>query len=83
MQRVDIDKKHIVITIDQLNSLVQLSTLIDLNQTSETSHAMIYMHHIVAHLQRIELRNGHLLIALDLAVDSIAAIAVKYLMIGI
>ena len=41
------------------------------------------MHHIVAHLQRIELRHSHLFIALNLAIDAVTAVAVENLMVGI
>ena len=83
MQRVNIDEEHIIILIDKFDGLVQFAILVNLHQAAEAPHAVVDMHHIVAHLQSVEFRYGHLLIALDLAIDTIATIAVKYLMIGV
>lgn len=60
-----------------------LAVLVDLDQTAETPHAVIDMHHIIAHAELIQLCDGHLLVALDLAVDPIALVAVENLMVGI
>lgn len=76
-------EQHVVILINQFNSLVHLAVLVDLDQTAETPHAVIDMHHIIAHAELIQLCDGHLLVALDLAVDPIALVAVENLMVGI
>lgn len=62
---------------------MHLAVLVDLDQTAETPHAVIDMHHIIAHAELIQLCDGHLLVALDLAVDPIALVAVENLMVGI
>ena len=76
-------EQNIVIFINQLDGLVYLAVLVDLDQTAETPHAVIDMYHIIAHAELIQLCDGHLLVALDLAVDPIALVAVENLMVGI
>lgn len=76
-------EQNIVIFVNQLDSLVYLAVLVDLDQTAETPHAVIDMHHIIAHAELIQLCDGHLFVALDLAVDPIALVAVENLMVGI
>ena len=80
---MDIHEQHIVVLIDQLDGLVNLTITLDFYQTTKTAYTVVDMHNIVAHLQRIEFGNCHLLIALYLAIDTIATIAVKDLMVGI
>ena len=83
MQRVNIHKQHIVILIHQLYRLVYLTALVHLYQTAKTTHAVINMHNEIAHLQGVQLRHGHLLVTLDLAIYTVATITVKNLVIGI
>ena len=83
VERMDVHEQNVVILVDQLDGLVHLAVLVDLHQTAEAAHAVVDMHHVVAHLQGVELRDGHLLVALDLAVDAIAAVAVEDLVVGI
>ena len=83
MQRVDIHKEYIAILIDEFYRLVHLAILFNLDQTAEATHTVVYMHHVVTHLQGIEFRHGHLLVTLYLAIYAIALITVKYLMLGI
>ena len=83
MQRVDVDEEYVVVLVDELDGLMHLAVLVDLDETSETPHAMIYMDDIVTHLERVELRDGHLLVAFDLAVYAVAVVAVEYLMVCI
>ena len=83
VQGVHMHEQNIVIFINQLDGLVYLAVLVDLDQTAETPHAVIDMYHIIAHAELIQLCDGHLLVALDLAVDPIALVAVENLMVGI
>ena len=83
MQRVDIDQQHVAITIDQLDRLELLAILDRLDQTAETSHAVIDVNHIVAHLQSVQFGNRKALIASDFATQAIAMVAVENLMVGV
>ena len=83
MQGVDIDKQDVVILINQLDSLLNTTTLIEFNKTTEPADTMVNMDDIVTHLQGIKLSYGHLLVTLNLATYAIALVAVKYLMIRI
>ena len=83
VQRVDIDKEHIAIAIDELYRLVHLATLLNLDQTSKAAYTVVDMGDIVAHLQRVQLGNGHLLIALDLTIYLVSAVSFEESMLGI
>ena len=62
---------------------MHLAALVYLHQASKATHAVIDMHHEIAHLQGVQLRHGHLLVTLDLAIYTVATITVKNLVIGI
>ena len=85
VQRVNIYKENIAITIDQLDNLLTLARnrVRKVNQTVKTTYAIVYMHHIIAYSQSVKFGDGHLLIALNLTIYFIASIAVKYLMLSI
>ena len=83
VQRVDIDQQHVAIAIDQLDRLELLAILDRLDQTAETSHAVIDVNHIVAHLQSVQFGNRKALIASDFATQAIAMVAVENLMVGV
>ena len=83
VQRMDIDEEHIAIPIDQLDRLVHLAVFGDLHQAVETTYTVVDVDHIVARAQLIELRHGHLLVALDLAIDAVTAVTIEDLMVGV
>ena len=83
VQRVDIHKEDIAITIDQLYCLVHLATLLNLDQTAKATNAVVDMGDIVAHLQRVQLGNGHLLVTLNLTIYLVATITLEETMLGI
>ena len=78
---MDIDKEHIVIFVEQLDSLVPAPTLVDLYQPRKAPNTMIVVDNIVAHPQLIELGNGHLLVTLDLTLDLVALVTLKDLVV--
>ena len=83
MERMDVHEQHVSILVNQLDSLVHLAVLVDLHQPVETPHAVVDMHHIVARPQLVQLGDGHLFVAPDLAVDAVTLVAVENLMVGI
>ena len=85
VERVDIYKEHIAIAIDKFDNLPRLAThwVRQGYKTVKATYTVVDMDNIVAHAQSIELGNGHLLIALNLAIYLIATVAVKYLMLSI
>ena len=85
VERVDIYKQHIAIAIDKLNNLSRLTTgrVRQRHKTVKTTHSVIYMDNIISNSERIKLGSGHLLVALNLSIDFISAIAVENLMLCI
>ena len=80
---MDIDKEDVVILVYQLDSLLSVAIFVELNKTSEATYAMVYMHDVVAHLEGVKLRYGHLLVALNLIAQAVALVAVKYVVVRI
>ena len=85
VERVNIDKEHIAISIYQLNHLPRLSSrrVRQRHKTVKATHAVVNMDNIVANPQCIEFGNGHLLVTLNLAINLVTTVAVKYLMLRI
>ena len=83
VQGVYIHKEHISVTIDQLYCLTHSATIVNLDQTAKATHSVIDMGNIVAHLQGVQLGDGHLLIALNLTVYLVAVVALEESMFGI
>ena len=80
---MNVDEQHVAVLVDQLDRLVGLAVLGDLHQSVEAPHAVIDVHHVVARFEPVELGDGHLLVAADLAVDAVALVAVEDLVVGI
>ncbi len=83
VKRMDVDEKHVAILINQFDGLMLLAALVDLDQSVEPPDAMVDMDNVVAGPQAVQLGDGHLLVALDLAVDAVALVAVENLVVGI
>ena len=83
MERMDVHEQHVSILVDQFDRLVRLAVFVDLHKPVEAAHAVVDMHHIVARPQLVQLGDGHLFVAPDLAVDAVTLVAVENLMIGI
>ena len=83
VQRMDVHEQHVAVLIDELDRLVRLAVLLDLHQPVETPHAVIDVHHVVARAQLVQLGDGHLLVAPDLAVDAVALVTVENLVVGV
>ena len=83
VQRVNIDKEYVVILVYQLDSLLCATILLQLDKASEAAHAVVNVHHVVAHLKGVKLGDGHLLVALYLATYAVALVAIEDLMVGI
>ena len=62
---------------------MRLAVLGDFHQSVEAPHAVVDVHHVVARAQLVELGDGHLLVALDFAVDAVALVAVENLVVGV
>ena len=80
---MDVHEQHVSVLVDQLDRLVRLAVFVDLHKPVEAAHAVVDMHHIVARPQLVQLGDGHLFVAPDLAVDAVTLVAVENLMIGI
>ena len=85
VERVDIYKEYIAIAVDKLNNLPRLAShrVRKCYKAIKATHAVVNMDNIVTHTQSIKFCHGHLFIALNLAINLITAIAVKYLMLSI
>ena len=83
VQSMDVDQQHIVVTIDQLDRLVYLSVLNRTGQPAETAHTVVDMHHVIPHLQFVQLLNGQTLTAINLTPDLITVVPIKQLMVSI
>ena len=80
---MDVDEEYVAVAVDQLDRLVRAPVLVDLDQTAEPPHAVIDMHHVIARFELVQLGDGHLLVAPDLAVDAVTLVAVENLVVGI
>ena len=79
-----VDEQHVAVLVDQLDRLLHASVARgDLHQPVETAHAVVDMHHVVARAQLVQLGDGHLLVAPDLAVDAVTLVTVEELVVGI
>ena len=78
-----VDEQHVAVLVDQLDRLVRAPVLVDLDQTAEPPHAVIDMHHVIARFELVQLGDGHLLVAPDLAVDAVTLVTVEELVVGI
>ena len=84
VQRVDGDKHHIFVLIDNLHHLLRGVTVGDTYQSGKTPHTVVGMHHIVAGGELVQLlqAQGHLAAARLVALQVILVKAVEQLMIG-
>ena len=80
---MDVDEEYVAVAVDQLDRLVRAPVLVDLDQTAEPPHAVIDMHHVIARFELVQLGDGHLLVAPDLAVDAVTLVTVENLVVGI
>ena len=80
---MDVDEEYVAVAVDQLDRLVRAPVLVDLDQTAEPPHAVIDMHHVIARFELVQLGDGHLLVAPDLAVDAVTLVTVEELVVGI
>ncbi len=83
VQGVDVDEKNIVILVNQFDELLHHAVRGTPHEASELSHSVVDVHHVVAHLQGIELRDGHALAPVDLVGDGVAVVAVENLVVGV
>ena len=83
VERMDVHEQHVAVLVHQFDGLVHLAVLVDLHQPVETPHAVVDMHHIVARAELVQLGDGHLLVAPDLAVDAVTLVTVENLVVGI
>ena len=84
VQRVDGDKHHIFVLIDNLHHLLRGVTVGDTYQSGKTPHTVVGMHHIVAGGELVQLlqAQGHLAAACLVALQVILVKAVEQLMVG-
>ncbi len=81
---MDVDEQHVAVLIDELDGLVLLPVLVDTDQPVEPPDAVVDVDDVVARPQLVELGDGHLLVALDFAVDTVTlVITVENLVVGI
>ena len=78
-----VDEEHVAVLIYQLDRLVGTPPLRDADQPVEAPHAVVDVGHVVARAQLVQLGDGHLLVAPDLAVEAVALVAVEDLVVGV
>ena len=84
VERMDRDEDHIVILIDDLDDLLPSVTIGDAQQAAKASHTVVNVHHVVAHLELLQLleRQSDPAVACAVAAQGVSMEAVKYLMVG-
>ncbi len=84
VQGVDRYEDDVVVLIHELDHLLGTAGHVGAQQPGKLADAVVHMHHIVAHLELVELleRQGHLARARTVAAQSVLVEAVKYLVVG-
>ena len=84
VERMDVDEQHVAVLVNQLDRLLHTAVARgDLHQPVETPHPVVDVHHIVARAELVQLGDGHLLVAPDLAVDAVTLVTVENLVVGV
>ena len=83
MQGMDRNEHHVAARIDELDGLLHAPALDTFHQTAVLPHPVIDVNHVIAHPQRIQVADGHLLGTLHLAVDVKLVVALENLVVGI
>ena len=84
MQGVDGYEDDVVVLIHELDHLLGAAGHIGAQQSGKAAYAVVDVHHIVAHLELVELleRQSHLARAGAVAAEGVLVEAVEYLMVG-
>ena len=83
MERMDGDEHHVAVLVDEFDRFLCPAAHMGFHQTAVLSDAVVDMHHIIAHPQRVQVADGHLLGLFHLAPDAQLMIALKDLMVCI
>lgn len=83
MQRVDVYQQHVVVAVDELDRLVHLAVLDRPRQSPEAADAVVDVHDVIAYFQRVEFLNRQAFASVQLAPDTVALVAVEYLVVGV
>ena len=83
VQRVDVYQQHVVVAVDELDRLVHLAVLDRPRQSPEAADAVVDVHDVIAYFQRVEFLNRQAFASVQLAPDTVALVAVEYLVVGV
>lgn len=83
VQRVDVYQQHVVVAVDELDRLVHLAVLDRPRQSPEAADAVVDVHDVIAYFQRVEFLNRQAFAPVQLAPDTVALVAVEYLVVGV